>query len=256
MLRGVEIVRHADRSATMLACDAIVTAGARAPDARPFAPEIALDGDGLIVVDPDTLQTPMFGVWAGGACAFGHRSIAHAAADGKRAAWDIHGALVGQPVRVAIAAAWVEADDWDPARAARSLGTPPLDTASHAPSAVDPFSATAARPDADAAREATRCYDCTVVPVVDEHCTSCGKCVGACPEGAFQMQAGPPKQLRLDADLCTRCGICVQKCPEGAISMLRAVWEQRLTDHPADNTAPSRSSLAAVTASTRAVITQ
>ncbi len=44
------------------------------------------------------------------------------------------------------------------------------------------------------------------------------------------MQAGPPKQLHLDPDLCTRCGICVEKCPEGAIALLRAVWEQRLTD--------------------------
>jgi len=45
------------------------------------------------------------------------------------------------------------------------------------------------------------------------------------------MQPGPPKQLHLDPDLCTRCGICVEKCPEGAIALLRAVWEQRLTDY-------------------------
>jgi ferredoxin len=46
------------------------------------------------------------------------------------------------------------------------------------------------------------------------------------------MQPGSPKQLHLDPDLCTRCGICVEKCPEGAIALLRAVWEQRLTQAP------------------------
>lgn len=232
MLSGIEIVRPTDRSAKVLACDTIVTAAARAPDAARFAPDIALDGDGLIVVDPVTLETSMLGVWAGGACAFGHRSVAHATAEGKRAAWSIHGALTGRPVRLAIASAWVEADDWDHARADTALSTAPLDAGNHAPPSADPFSSAAARPDADIRREASRCLDCTVIPVVDEHCTSCGRCVSACPEGAFQMQAGPPKQLHLDPDRCTRCGICVEKCPEDAIALLRAVWEQRLTQAP------------------------
>jgi len=230
MLSGIEIVRPTDRAAKVLACDTIVTAAARAPDAARFAPDVALDGDGHIVVDPLSLETSMFGVWAGGACAFGHRSIAHATADGKRGAWSIHGALTGRAVHVSVASAWVEADDWSDARAETALATPPLDTGAHAPPAADPFSAYSARPDADIQREASRCFDCSVVPVVDEQCTSCGRCVSACPEGAFQMQAGPPKQLHLDPDRCTRCGVCVEKCPEGAIALLRAVWEQRLTD--------------------------
>lgn len=232
MLSGVEIVRPTDRAAKVLSCDTIVTAAARAPDAQRFAPDLALDGAGLIVVDPVTLETSMHGVWAGGACAFGHRSVAHATAEGKRAAWSIHGALTGRPVRLTVASAWVEADDWDELRAAAALDMPPLDATGHAPPSADPFSAAAARADAEIRREASRCLDCTVVPVVDEHCTSCGRCVSACPEGAFQMQAGPPKQLHLDPDLCTRCGICVEKCPEGAIALLRAVWEQRLTQAP------------------------
>ena len=238
MLSGIEIVRPTDRSSMVLACDTIVTAAPRSPDAQRFAPVIALDGDGLIVVDPATLETSLFGVWAGGACAFGHRSVAHATADGKRAAWSIHGALTGRPVRVTVASAWVEADDWDDTRAAASLATPPLDATGHAPPSADPFSASAARAELEIRREASRCLDCTVLPVVDEHCTSCGRCVSACPEGAFQMQAGAPKQLHLDPDLCTRCGICVEKCPEGAIALLRAVWEQRLTQTPVIAPAP------------------
>jgi thioredoxin reductase len=77
-LLAVEVVRRADRSAMVLPCDNVVVAGARAANVMAFWPDVASGADGLIAVDPDTLQTSMFGVWAGGACAFGHRSIAHA----------------------------------------------------------------------------------------------------------------------------------------------------------------------------------
>jgi ferredoxin len=77
-------------------------------------------------------------------------------------------------------------------------------------------------------REATRCYDCAVTPAVDDGCTLCGACVSECPERAFSI-AGEPRRLELDQDRCTRCGICAERCPEGAITMVRAVWEERLT---------------------------
>ncbi|HEU4643690.1 MAG TPA: FAD-dependent oxidoreductase [Gemmatimonadaceae bacterium] len=236
-LVGVEIARRGDRTTMVLPCDLVVTAGARAPRAAPFAPEIACDGQGAIVVDPDTLQTSMPRVWAGGACAFGHRSIAHAAADGKRAAWSIHGALTGEPVRVAVASAWVEVDDWDPGRAERALALPRVAPRPAVPP-TDPFTPSGLRAADEMAAEGARCFDCTVVPVVDERCTSCGRCVRACPHGAFAIDGGSPPRLRLDQDACTRCGVCVPSCPEGAIAMLRAVWESRLTTQPeADATA-------------------
>jgi Thioredoxin reductase len=60
--------------------------GRAARSARQFGAELKYDSDGFIAVEPTTLQTSLRGVWAGGACAFGHRTIAHAVADGKRAA--------------------------------------------------------------------------------------------------------------------------------------------------------------------------
>jgi ferredoxin len=246
-LLAVEVVRRADRSAMVLPCDNVVVAGARAANVMAFWPDVASGADGLIAVDPDTLQTSMFGVWAGGACAFGHRSIAHAVADGKRAAWQIHAALTQRPVTTAISSAWVEIESWSARRAPRALATPrgapsagslpPADPFGEPLPPVDPFADDASGATEEAAREAARCFDCTVLPHVDDSCTSCGKCVKVCDPGALSLTAGPPVRLALDQDVCTRCGLCVHACPEGAIAMLRLVWEERLVASPSERAA-------------------
>ncbi len=51
---------------------------------------LALEKDGRIQVDPDTLQTSAAGVFAGGDAINGGKEVVNAAADGKRAAWGIH----------------------------------------------------------------------------------------------------------------------------------------------------------------------
>ena len=241
---GIEIVRPIDRLAMVIPCDNIVTAGPRASSGMAFLPDVATGVDGLVAVDPETLQTSMFGVWAGGACAFGHRSIAHAAADGKRAAWQIHGALTGRRVTTTTSSAWVEIESWDAGRAPRALATsrgaqragslPPKDPFSGPLPPFDPFATTPFPAGDMATREAARCFDCGVLPYVDESCTKCGKCVNVCDPGALSLTAGPPELLNLDQDVCTRCGACVHACPEGSIAMLRSVWEERLTAEPAN----------------------
>ncbi|MGH7719611.1 MAG: FAD-dependent oxidoreductase, partial [Gemmatimonadaceae bacterium] len=226
---GIELERADGRTVTVLPCDAVVTAAPRVP-ARAALGAPPLDGAGYVAVDPDTMHTTLPGVWAGGACVSGHRSIAHATADGKRAAWQIHSALTGQPVRSSLLSAWVEAADRAPThtapvpspsarRAALPLmATPPL----------DPFSPSALLSLEEMQREAARCYDCAVTPSVDEGCTLCGVCVRDCPESAFTITP-EPRELKLDQDKCTRCGICADRCPEAVITMVRAVWEERLT---------------------------
>jgi len=247
-LLAVEVVRRTDRSSMVLPCDNVVVAGARGANVMAFWPDVASGADGFIAVDPDTLQTSMFGVWAGGACAFGHRSIAHAVADGKRAAWQVHEALTQSPVSIATSSAWVEIESWSAARAPRALGTPrgapsagslpPADPFGEPLPPVDPFADDASGATEAVASEAARCFDCTVLPHVDDSCTNCGKCVKVCDPGALSLTAGPPARLSLDQDVCTRCGLCVHACPEGAIAMLRLVWEERLTSTQAMPAAP------------------
>ncbi|HEY9478770.1 MAG TPA: FAD-dependent oxidoreductase, partial [Gemmatimonadaceae bacterium] len=232
-VKALEVVRPADRSAMVIPCDNIVSAGRRGANALAFWPDVATGADGLVAVDPETLQTSMYGVWAGGACAFGHRSIAHATADGKRAAWQIHAVLTGRPVTTSTASAWVELDSWSAARAPRALATqrgappagslPPSDPFGGPLPPVDPFAGSPSSTGEGVTREAARCFDCSVLPHVDESCTNCGKCVKVCEPGALTLAAGPPAALTLDQDVCTRCGLCVHACPEGSIAMVRLV---------------------------------
>jgi len=49
-------------------------------------------------------------------------------------------------------------------------------------------------------------------------CTLCLACVGACPTGALQGDAGRPT-LRFTETACVQCGLCVATCPESAITL-------------------------------------
>jgi ferredoxin len=226
---GIEVERAATGDVTkVIPCDHVVAAAPRIPAPDAFAGELARTADGFIAADPETFRTSMPGVWAGGACAFGHRSIAHATADGKRAAWQIHGALTETRVVVRLASAWVEVDDRDADRTARALATPRSGTGDFTAPAGDPFADDSTAVAAEMARQAARCFDCSVMPVVDETCTQCGKCAARCPTGALTLTEEEPARLVLRQDACTRCGVCVQACPAGAVAMVRAVWEERL----------------------------
>ena len=157
-----------------------------------------------------------------GACAFGHRSIAHAVADGKRAAWDIHGALTGTDIGVTLASAWVELEELDATREPMSRSVNRRELPLFAAPPADPFSSSALGDYADVLRESTRCLDCTALPFVDDGCTRCGKCVPACPTNALTVRDDAPVAI-VNVDLCTRCGACVRECPDSAISMVRAI---------------------------------
>jgi len=223
LLTAIDLVEPNGTSARVLPCDRLVLAGPRIPDARPFAAELDITRSGFIATDPQTLRTSMPNVWAGGACAFGHRSIAHAVADGKRAAWEIHAALTGARLTTRFASAWVEASgrprpDRGPAdrRRALPLLEQPLS---------EPFAPASARAATRAGEEAARCFDCAQVPVVTGECTSCGRCAERCPTGAITLVDGRPA---IAADICNRCGLCIDACSDDALTMLRAEWDERI----------------------------
>lgn len=223
LLTSIDIAAPDGNSARVLPCDRVVLAPPRAPDAARLTGEIGLTRSGFIATDPQTLRTSMPNVWAGGACAFGHRSIAHAVADGKRAAWEIHAALTGARVSTTFASAWVDANGRprpDRGAADRRRALPLLD----APPA-DPFAPVTPRAATRAGEEAARCFDCARIPVVTGECTSCGRCAESCPTSAITLVDTRPV---VQAEICNRCGICIEHCPEGVLTMLRAEWEERI----------------------------
>ncbi len=224
-LTSLEITRDGGRTNRVLTCAHVLDARTRVPDMSGL--DLALDGDGYIAVDPDTFQTSQPAVWAAGSCAFGHRSIAHAVADGKRAAWQIHAAITGRRLRAVLTSAWVEADD-HAVPAERGVSNPRTALPSTGPVPADPFSPSSQPDHAHLVAEASRCFDCTVLPIVDEECTGCGMCVGACEPRAITL-SGQHGIAVIDGERCTRCTACVDSCPEGAITLARTVWEDRLS---------------------------
>ena len=223
LLTAIDVAAPDGASARVLPCDRLILAPGRVPDAAFLAGEVQLTRSGFIATDPQTLRTSMPNVWAGGACAFGHRSIAHAVADGKRAAWEIHASLTGRRVGTTFASAWVEASGRprpDRGAAERRRALPLLDSAP-----ADPFAPVSARAATRAGEEAARCFDCARIPVITGACTGCHECADRCPTGAIAVVDTRPV---IDAAICNRCGACIEGCPEGALTMLRAEWEERL----------------------------
>lgn len=222
---GVEITRDGGRTRRVLPAMHVVDATRRSAAARLFGVEPT--SDGLVRADAETLETSRPRVFAGGACAFGHRSIAHAVADGKRAAWQIHGVLIGARVTTRLVAQWVEAHDHDEERSVAALAGARASIAGGDIPPADPFSPASVSAPSVMAAEASRCFDCTVMPVIDDECTSCGRCVERCPAGAIAISAEVRRAI-IDGDRCTRCTLCVEACPEGSITLARLVWEERL----------------------------
>ncbi|MFD1807074.1 4Fe-4S dicluster domain-containing protein [Gemmobacter lanyuensis] len=48
-----------------------------------------------------------------------------------------------------------------------------------------------------------------------QHCTACGDCAPACPEGIIEIKDGRPR-IRLNGAACSFCGACATACTAGA----------------------------------------
>jgi putative selenate reductase len=194
-----------------------------------------LTADGSIATDPDTLETSIPGVFAGGdVAAPGPASIVRATADGRRAAAAIatflgvelvddetDGETGGLPGG---GAPWPQAhpdvDALIRRRAHRDHRVPIRSTALGDRGGFD--ETTLAYTADEAVREASRCLDCDAL---------CSLCVGVCPNLALLTyevepslgragRGGPtrttieqPYQVAVLTDLCNECGDCVTVCP-------------------------------------------
>ena len=190
-----------------------------------------LNDRGHLVVHPQTLETSIPGVYAGGdVAADGPSSIVRAAADGKRAAESIL-ARVGQEA-VAPVEVGQEADLTDllVRRARRQWRVPVTVTPLAERQSFQEPVLTYTREEAIA--EASRCLDCHQI---------CSLCVGVCPNMALmtysaepfvrflprlsvvdgKIEKGESEEFRADqryqiavlTDLCNECGNCTTFCP-------------------------------------------
>ena len=191
----------------------------------------ALTPAGYIAVDPQTFETSVPGVYAGGDVADrGPASIVKAAADGKRVAAAIAAALGrGTPPPSETRTA-PDVQALTVRRARREYRVPiqvsPLGRRDGFDETVLGYSAE------EATREASRCLDCDQI---------CSLCVGVCPNmalmtyemtpvraalpilgladgavvatGTTPFVVDQPLQIAVLTDFCNECGTCVTACP-------------------------------------------
>jgi len=193
------------------------------------APE--LTPRGYIVVDPETFESTIPGVYAGGdVAAHGPSSIVKAAADGKRVAGAIMAKYGSVRVMPVADERPVDLQEMVVRRARREYRVPvtftPLDQRDGFEDTVVTYT-----PE-EAMREASRCLDCHEI---------CSLCVGVCPNmalmtyGTDAVRADLPAltvrdgavvagdsspfladqqfQIAVLTDFCNECGNCVTACP-------------------------------------------
>ncbi len=168
---------------------------------------------GSIDVDPDTHESSIPGIYAGGdVAAGGPSSVVKAAADGKRIAAAIIAKHAGDGAAVAgPAPAAVDVQEMMLRRARREYRTEiqfsPLDQR-------DGFDETVlAYTPEEAMAEASRCLGCHEI---------CSLCVGVCPNMALMTYEMDPAdstvasqnlQIAVLTDFCNECGNCETACP-------------------------------------------
>jgi NADPH-dependent glutamate synthase beta subunit-like oxidoreductase len=193
------------------------------------APE--LTSRGYIEVDPETFESTVPGVYAGGdVAAHGPSSIVRAAADGKRVADAIAAKYGSARVMPVPEERSVDLHEMTVRRSRRDYRVPirftPLDQRDGFEETVLSYTAE------EAMKEASRCLDCHEI---------CSLCVGVCPNMAlmtYEMDAvradlpaltvqsgavvvgdtvpfvaGQEFQIAVLTDFCNECGNCVTACP-------------------------------------------
>jgi indolepyruvate ferredoxin oxidoreductase alpha subunit len=195
-------------SGTVLPADAVVAAIGQRPESDGLDAALDRDDEGHVRVDPATGATNLPGIFAGGDVTPGPKTVIHAIAAGRRAAFgiDLLIARAGTPVEP------VETID---ARnlsyfVPRSLLPEPGHRAGLRPAAerrADHADVVTPLTKAEAREEAARCLLCAM-------CSSCAACtdIFGCP--ALREENG---RMTIDGSLCTGCGVCVSFCPNGAI---------------------------------------
>jgi len=167
--------------------DLVVLAIGLAPSTRPFAQELALNTNGTIRTDRETLATSRPGVFGGGDAVTGPSMIVEAIAQGKRAAFYLDRHLQGLPLEgITFDARLPVVPDGAvlgraaaPPSARAAVAPRELPAAERARSLVEIEQTMS---EEEARYSAGRCLDCGI-------CSECHECVAACPAHAIRLDA-------------------------------------------------------------------
>jgi heterodisulfide reductase subunit A-like polyferredoxin len=174
--------------------DMAVVAIGNAPTTSFFKDELELNPDGTVKTDPETLQTSLPYIFAGGDAVLGPSSIVQSMGQGRRAAFHIDRMLQGQPLDMPFGDPLESSDkkdiiertkDWEAVAPATVPECPPRERIQSFKTYEDALSEESVR------LEANRCLNCA-------DCSQCMECVNVCPADCIDFSMKPePMQLRV-----------------------------------------------------------
>lgn len=213
-----------DADTVILAIGQAIDLDALGPDGPAISPRRTIQ------VDPETGETSIPGIWAGGDAAKGPRTLIDAIADGRKAAASINAYFGGppeqeRPGKMVQLEQFHRLDDiYD--RIGR-VEVPMLPTGRRIGLAEVELGFT----EQQARCEASRCLRCFANILLDtERCVLCALCADVCPFDLISLvpseEVDPARSggtaLLLDETKCIRCALCIERCPVDALSM--GVW--------------------------------
>jgi NADPH-dependent glutamate synthase beta subunit-like oxidoreductase len=229
--------------------DLLVPAVSQSPDISFLPEEIGLEISkwDRLSVNPETFETNVHGIFAGGDFVTGPRDVIRVIADGRKAALSIHAYLSGEELEkksahfTAVSEVKIDPDLEKIQR--QKIETIPIGERKSLDKEVElGFSKEVAM------EEVARCLQCHIFTIFDRtKCILCGGCVDICPKYCFRMarldeikgdetlsklveslykvSLEEAQKLNLatvifkDESRCIQCGLCVKRCPTGTITM-------------------------------------
>jgi len=208
--------------------DTIILAIGQAVDVEAMGPQgPAVSPRRTIQIDPDTLETSIPMVWAGGDAAKGPRTLILGIADGRIVAAQIHKAFGGEieereKGQMVQLEQFHRLDDIYDRIGRVDVPTIPTDRRIGLAEVETGFTEEMAR------CEAKRCLRCFANILLDpDKCVLCALCADVCPIDvislvpAEEVGVGPvgSTALMFDERACIRCALCIDRCPTDALSM-------------------------------------
>jgi NADPH-dependent glutamate synthase beta subunit-like oxidoreductase len=220
---GLEVAGLSDGVESILPCDTVILAIGQQPNTdflTGSGVELALDGDGCLIVDRDTCQTSEPGIYAGGDVVAGERTVTAAMASGLRAAWAIDRELRGEeaanrrvPPRHPVQGGG-ERPHWEGSAMLSNRQPVPCSSADARREFVE---VRGSYTEADARAEARRCLACGL----------CGNCRACTELFACPALADEGEHVSIDPGLCIDCGACADLCSNGAIGLGLAAGREK-----------------------------
>jgi len=229
--------------------DLLIPAVSQSPDISFLPEEIGLEISkwDRLNVNPETFETNVRGIFAGGDFITGPRDVIRVIADGRKAALSVHTYLGGEVIEKKpgyfTPMPEIQIDSNLEKIPRQRMDTLPVQDRRSLDEEVElGFSKEAA------VKEAVRCLQCHIFTVFDRtKCILCGGCIDICPKSCFRMARldeieGGEKLSKLIQSLykvsleeaqernvasvifkeesrCIQCGLCAKRCPTGTITM-------------------------------------